>query len=406
MALFGLFGVGNFGNTASLRTALEAATRLRPDRPIVVVCAVPEVVTSTFDVDAVRITMSRWEGGYSTLPRPVRLLLRPLIEVDRMVELVRFLRRVDAVIVPGTGILDDFGVRPQQMPWDLFRWTLVAKLMRKPFAFVSVGAGPIEHPVSRWLMRRAAIQASSRSFRDEVSRAYMASLGAASADDPVLPDVVFGLSHPEPTPVRRAGSLRIGVGVMAFYGWPNDRRSGAGTFDHYVERLASLVEGLLDDGHSVRLLTGEHDDVVAVERLIGELTARRGAECLSSRVGFEPVRSLQGLFEQIQLTDAIVATRYHNVVAALMMGRPTVSVGYAEKNCEVMRAVGLESCCYRVEDFEPQAVRRRLAAIAEKWDEHLPRVTEQMKRWREQVDEHYALIFGGALAENPRACEP
>lgn len=393
LALFGLFGVGNFGNKASLRSAVEAASRVAPDVRIAVVCAVPEVVMATFDVDAVAITMSRWELPYLRSPRAVRLILRPLIEVARSVEAARFVRRVDAVVVPGTGILDDFGVRPQQMPWDLFRWTLVAKVTRTPFAFVSVGAGPIEHPVSRWLMKRAARQASYLSFRDEASRSFLTTLGVKTLGDSVWPDVVFGLTPPEPTPVCRGESLRVGVGVMTFHGWENDPSRGAETFDHYLSRMVGLVESLVAHGHSVRLLTGERNDEVAVERLRAELGARWGAEWLSAKVAFEQVDSLEGLFQQIQLTDGVIATRYHNVIAALMMERPTVSVGYAEKNAEVMRALGLDRYCHRIEDFDLAAVEGDLNELVGRWDELLPMVRDHVRSWKQLVEDQYERVF-------------
>ena len=52
-------------------------------------------------------------------------------------------RRFDMIVVPGTGMLDDFGERWRDMPYHLFRWGLACRLARTPFAFVSIGAGPI-----------------------------------------------------------------------------------------------------------------------------------------------------------------------------------------------------------------------------------------------------------------------
>lgn len=394
LVLFGLFGAGNFGNKASLHSAVEAARRLAPDARVVSVCAVPEVVTAALGIDAEPIMMSRWEDPYARLPKAGRLLVRPLIEAARAREAARFLRGVDAVVVPGTGILDDFGVRPQQMPWDLFRWTLIAKFTKTPFSFVSVGAGPIEHPVSRWLMKQATRRASYRSFRDEVSRSYMIGLGAANPVDPITPDVVFGLSHPTPTPVSSGGRLRVGIGVMSFFGWGNDSRRGAATFERYLSSLVSLVDGLVQQGHSVRLLTGERSDEVAVERLLSELRLLPHAEGITANVVVEPITSLYELFEQIQLTDGVIATRYHNVIAALMMGRPTVSIGYADKNCEVMRGLGLEDHCYRVEEFEARIVQVDLEGLTRRWPELLPVVQERTRFWSQRVEQEYARVFG------------
>ena len=81
------------------------------------------------------------------------------------------------LIIPGTGILDDFGGNPFGMPLALLAWCLVARLCGAWVAFVSIGAGRIQHPLSRWLMRSAAAMAHYRSYRDTVSKTFMESIG-------------------------------------------------------------------------------------------------------------------------------------------------------------------------------------------------------------------------------------
>ena len=131
IAFFGLFGVGNIGNEASLRAGLGQARRISPTAPLVCVCASPERVAAEHGVEAVPIAMSRHFSVADASPL-VRRVLRPFVEVFRWTESYRFARRVSAIVVPGTGILDDFGVRPRQMPYDIFRWSLVSRLARTP----------------------------------------------------------------------------------------------------------------------------------------------------------------------------------------------------------------------------------------------------------------------------------
>ena len=68
-----------------------------------------------------------------------------------MIECLRRLRE------RGVGVsLDDFGTGPRGIPAALLNWCMAAKLAGARLGFVSVGAGPIRHPLSRWLMRTAA----------------------------------------------------------------------------------------------------------------------------------------------------------------------------------------------------------------------------------------------------------
>lgn len=384
IALFGLFGVGNFGNEASLRSAIDAARAQVPEREVVCVGAAPDVVSAMHGVRAVPIQMSSWEDRYHRSHRVVRLAIRPFIEWRRTVAARRFLEGCSAAIVPGTGILDDFGVRPWEMPWELYRWTRQAERAGVAFSFVGVGAGPIADPTNRWLMVRAARQAASRSFRDDGSRAFLAALGATTAGDPVVPDVVFGLSHLPPTPVRTTAPLRVGLGVMAYYGWENDPTRGSAVFERYVARLAELARGLLDDGHELRILIGEHSDEIAVARLTQVL----GPD-VAPRIAVEPISSIEELLGQIDQVDVVVATRFHNVVGALMMERPVVSIGYAAKNQEVLERYGLGAHHHPVDDFDPEDVRRDLDALVARWDVLHPTVAAQRAADRAEVRERY-----------------
>ena len=52
------------------------------------------------------------------------------------------------------------------MPYDILKWSLAARLMRRPFAFVSIGAGPVAGSISKRLFTWAARMAAYRSYRD------------------------------------------------------------------------------------------------------------------------------------------------------------------------------------------------------------------------------------------------
>jgi polysaccharide pyruvyl transferase WcaK-like protein len=63
---------------------------------------------------------------------------------------------------------------------------------------VGIGAGPIHHPISRWLMKSAVAMAQYRSYRDTVSKAFMESIGFAAQDDAIYPDIAFNCRYPQP----------------------------------------------------------------------------------------------------------------------------------------------------------------------------------------------------------------
>ena len=351
VALIGLFGAGNHGNDASLSVAIQQLRRVAPTMTPIVVCTSPNNVAAVHDVKAIPIVYGRRFEARS--PRVIRLILRPLIEMVRWFYVLRSVRSVDLVVIPGTGILDDFGCGPLDMPYHLFRWTLVSRLLRRPVFFLSVGAGPMVHPLSRWLFLKSASFASSCSFRDEYSLEYMRSIGRDVSSDRVVPDLVFCLRfRRHSTPPRYANQARVGLGVMAYFGWSNDPQEGLSTFEIYVSKLVEFVTAMIDHGCVVRLLVGDANDARTVAVLKQRVTDRFDDARVAKHVVISSIDDLEQLVDEINQTDVVVATRYHNVIGALISGRPVVSIGYAEKNRDLLRQVGLARYCQHVDDFD------------------------------------------------------
>jgi polysaccharide pyruvyl transferase WcaK-like protein len=361
IGLFGLFGSGNIGNDGSLEAMLDFLRTARPKAELVCICSDAARVQREFRIPAIRI------GGQPATHPALRLLERflPTRKLLQWLHAFRGVRGLDVLIMPGTGILDDFSERFWGSPASLFGWCLAARLRGARIAFVSVGAGPISHGVSRWLMKAAARMAHYRSYRDTLSRDFMQSIGFDASRDPVYPDIAFRLTAPASVKTANAGPepLTVGVGVMAYFGWRGDARRGAAIYQTYLRKITRFTLWLLDRGHRVRILTGEETDQQAVDDLLAALAAER-ADFPRERVVAEPVHSLHDLMRQIGETQVVVATRFHNVVCALKLARPTVSLSYARKNDVLMAEMGLGGYCQHVERFDVDLLMKQFAELA------------------------------------------
>ncbi len=97
------------------------------------------------------------------LVKTVRMWSRELAHIAAA---TRVVRRLDAVIIPGGGALDEFWGGPWGHPWSLLKWSVLSRIYRVPFLFVSVGKCSLEHPLSRFFVRIALRLAAYRSYRD------------------------------------------------------------------------------------------------------------------------------------------------------------------------------------------------------------------------------------------------
>ncbi|MFD1790745.1 polysaccharide pyruvyl transferase family protein [Ochrobactrum teleogrylli] len=348
IGLFGQFGSGNAGNDGSLEAMLQLLKRNCPDADLLCICARPDIISEKYNVATVPVGNPALESDL------FRLLDKALLQLPR--RLAGFLTAIsvahglDIIIVPGTGILDDFNEGPFGWPFVILRWCLAARLGRAKLAFVSVGAGPADHPVSRFFFRKAALSAVFRSYRDEISHDFMKSLGVHAHSDTVSADIAFALPPASNATHDNVGG-RVGLGVMTYRGWKRRAANASDIYDTYLGKIAELAKALLASGREVRLLTGDKGDVQA----IGDLMARIDSPD-AAKIIIEPVASLHELMQQIAQTDIVVASRYHNIVCALAMGRPAISLGYAAKNEALLHDTGLDGFGHHIERFDPQTI--------------------------------------------------
>ena len=406
IVLFGLFGSGNFGNDGSLETVLSSLRRKVPGADLLCVCYDAEGIRQRYSINTTRIRIA------SRAPKLLRFLDKLFLTLPgRAVDLVHAiltLHGVDMMIIPGTGILDDFSERPHQMPLNIFLWCLSARIVGTRIAYVSVGAGPINNRLSRFLMLTAARMAHYRSFRDGLSRGYLARFGIDTRHDPIMPDVVFNLPTPSISKPQEA-TVTVGLGVMDYHGWSGHREK---TYRTYIDKLADFAVYLISTGNRIRILTGQNTDEQAaldVVRIIGE----RAGEQAARQLIWVPGSSLHDLMNEIALTDLVVATRYHNIVCALKMGRPAISLEYSGKNTAVMKAVGLEEFCGNVETFAIANLIQQFQRLKRERIVHEAGIRARIVEFQRALDDQDAALLAllqeklneGAMQEGQAASE-
>jgi polysaccharide pyruvyl transferase WcaK-like protein len=358
IALFGLFGAGNFGNEGSL-AALHQALRgaLPAGAELSCICAEPAKVLAQHGLASIPINRPPFRARWARILD--RVLLGMPSRLANLAHTFAALRGLDALIAPGTGLLDDFGEGPTGMPYDVFRWCLLARLRGLKVVLVSIGAGPVRNRWSRLLLALAARLANRRSYRDLASKEFVVGLGVEVRDDVVTPDLAFLLPRPSP-PAPSSSAAVIGVGVMAYRGWLPDPDAEARIYAAYRDTMTAFVAGLLRSGRRVRLLIGEDYDAATAEEIAAAAAA---AVPDAPPPEVPPLATLSDVMAAMADADVVVATRFHNVVCALKMGKPTISLGYAPKNDALLEAAGLGGYALHVERFTLSELQERLEAL-------------------------------------------
>lgn len=379
--LYGLFGIGNTGNDATLEVTLDYLRRAIPDARFTIVGTNPDVVLERFPPPAVALKPASYVAG--AWPEPLRRVAR---EIDRWLKVSAVLADSDCLIVPGTGILDDFGVGAEHA-YRVWMWTRLAKTHGVPVMFVSIGAGPVAGAWSRRLFARAAALAAHRSYRDVASRDFARDVFKIDVSrDVVTPDLVFGLGgsvSPVTAPIRT-----VGLGVMKYHSWNGAEGSSDDIYASYLDNFVEIGAGLLARGLEIVLLMGEPGDEPAARAVQERLSARFP----EARLVLAPVRSLHDVQAAVLQCQAVIATRYHNLVAAMMCGRPVVSIGYGFKNKQAMAGFGLDQYCQDVNDFTAETALAQFDAATTELAAESARIVSKARAFREAVLAHLSEV--------------
>jgi polysaccharide pyruvyl transferase WcaK-like protein len=388
VGIFGNLGSGNIGNDASMESVLRY---LRTDHPGAIVdamCAGPDRVTAEYGIVAIRLFWyQKYDQRISGIPALALKILGKGIDAFRT---SLWVRRHDVVIVPGMGILEaSLPLRAWGFPYAMLLLCASGRLFGTKVALISVGADIINQRTTRWVSNSTARLAFYRSYRDVHSREAMRQRGLDVTRDRVYPDLVFSIPPP---PYDQGDPRTVGVGVMSYHGGSDDRKQAEEIYASYVESIKFFIRWLVDDNRKVRLFIGDIavDDAV-LNDIMTDLREQR-PHLEPDSVVIQPATSFAELAGAMAPVGTVVATRYHNVLCALKLGKPTISLGYARKNIELMADVGMSEFCQSAKSLDSDLLIKQFTDLESRASEFRQAIMERNLANAQQLEQQFAAV--------------
>lgn len=403
VAFYGVFGVQNLGNECTLQAIVHNLRERRPDADIHCICYVPDDTIRRHNIPAVPIgseSRSHAAGGRGgALGRVARILFRHIPgELAHRWRAVKHLRGTELVIMTGTGMITDYITTPFGFPFDIFMWTLAARLAGAKVRFVGVGVGPLYSPLSRFFIRRALSLADLRSYRDEFSKNRIAKAGFDSSNDYVYPDLAWSLPKElfSRAGSRRGGKVMVGIGLMDHHDThlhPTAEQQQA-AYVAYREKMCDFMTWLVDHGYGIRILQGDSQYDVITRADVRARMEERGVRYEQAGIIDEDTNSVEDLLAQLAQVDLIVSPRFHNLLLGLMFAVPGISISYDPKNDALQEGIGLGQYRQALADLDVQKLIGQFVELEARTDELKPMIRNRAAEYRELLDQEYQLIFG------------
>jgi polysaccharide pyruvyl transferase WcaK-like protein len=398
--LFGNFFSTNLGNDATLQTFHDKLQGRLPEAEFCCICSGPEATASSYGIRSKPIVPTFFDGWApkNRIVRMVRsLVLGPPSELCRWLIAFAAFRRGDVLIVPGTGILTDaFGLTGWG-PYSLFKWCAAARLSGCKVFFVSIGAGPLHRRSGRFFAKSAVAMSEFCSYRDDSSRDYMKSIGFDRGIDRVSPDLVFSKaaeSVSSASPLPPGGLSRrpaVGVGVMLYAAHYSSAGYNENTFPNYLHSLLNFANGLVAKDYAIRILIGDRCDVPVAKELLDNLRQCEKV-CDNGRAVYEEIETVDQLHAQIDRTDIVVATRFHNVLLALLAEKPVIAISFHPKVSSLMNDFGLSDYCLDINTLTGEALRVKFEQAEREAGKIKAGIAERLQSRRSDLEKQYDQI--------------
>jgi polysaccharide pyruvyl transferase WcaK-like protein len=313
-------------------------------------------------------------------------------EIGFWVSSFRRLREFDLLVVSGGGQLTERG-GPWSFPYALFVWAWMAKLVGVRFVVLSVGAGPLRTPLSKFFIASALSAAEYVSFRDEPSRELAIQVGYRGPGK-VFPDCAYGSGlEPPAAAVLTSKKVVVGVAPMMYpYCDPRDFESKdlKGIYDDYQAKFSAFTCDLVDRSYSVQMFGSDlGSDPEAIEDLRNLISKNRDDISLPTA----HVDSLQSLLVAMAGMDIVVTCRYHGVVLAHLLNKPVLAVAHHRKVISLMDSLGLSEYCVDIKSFDAAQLTRKFNLLVEHYPEVKAQMSTVLKDFQRLAASQYDALF-------------
>ena len=329
----------------------------------------------------------------SVLGRTLKLSRKWRQEFLFLADARRCLKDIDLIIVAGSNqFLDNFG-GTWGFPYTLLKWTILCKLTNTRIAFTSIGAGPLEAPLSKFLVRFALIFSDYLSYRDIASKQLIENT-IFPINGKVYPDLAHSLLFKTKTKniTQAGGKPVIAINPMPIYDSRYWCERDDGRYKDYVKKMSHFVNLLMKEGYPVQFFSTQPTD----ENVITDILDEVDPELLSNKdrsLITQKNRGVEELMTYLCSVDVVVATRLHGTILSLLAEKPVFGITYHRKSSDVLTQMEQQDYFVPLDTFDITTLKSKFDTLIENMDQETKKISQHGKEYRIKLDHQYDEIF-------------
>lgn len=319
----------------------------------------------------------------------VRTIRLKYLELLHWLYIANKVRSLDALIISGGGQLDEAWGGSARHPYNIYKWCKVADLFSVNVAFMSVGAGDVKAHETKKYLHRALTIAKYSSFRDIGTQRIVKERILKASKGKVAPDLAFGYDVKAEylSSDTRGKHRRVAIGPIPYFdvrpgSWPEKDKF---IYSSYLDKITSFCQVLMEEEYHLTFIVGDSiPDNHVVKDIVKRLESMpTKLSCLNYSA--PSINSVEDLLGVLSTVDAVVTSRFHGVLLALLLYKPVLAISFERKIEQQMADVFQSDFCVKINNFEPNDLQQKFKEL---WANrtHISRTVKQyVDQYREEV---------------------
>jgi polysaccharide pyruvyl transferase WcaK-like protein len=121
---------------------------------------------------------------------------------------------------------------------------------------------------------------------------------------------------------------------------------------------------------------------------------QQGIQYAESEIVDDRIDSVEDLLDQLADTDLVIAPRYHNLLLAMMLNKPVISLSYDPKNDALLEGVGLARFCQPLDEMDVDKLIKQFIEMEKNLRALADPLPKKLMEYRTLLDQQYIRVLG------------